>query len=465
MIRFPSARTMRPSVSSPVAVLPALIFMGAHVPLALLMRSRPMLSTVHALITFAVGLAWAASGRNPRRVACVGAYLAGSEVLWRMTGADFFWEGAKYATVLIFLIALVRAGRLKAPPAIIAYFALLLPSTILVWMEIGFSQARSQTSFNLSGPLALAVSVWFFSHLRVSREGVSQILSALVAPIVGVFALAFFGTVTAVNLTFGRGSNLTTSGGFGPNQVSAMLGLGALAAFMLALDHSRHLVYRGAMLVLLLAFAAQSALTFSRTGVVALVICIGIGTFFLVRSQRARVSLILGLPLLAAAAVFVVVPRLDSLTGGALVDRFRNTNPTGRDQLAKADWLIFLDHPMLGVGPGQAQPLRYIAGREGVAHTEFTRMIAEHGLLGLAALILLLFSAVHRFGSARGPGERGTVAMLYTWSLLFMLVAGMRVVAPSFVFGLATAMPPRSRRAARVRPDAPSRLGRMEPAA
>ena len=367
MIRLPSARTMRRSVSSPVTVLPALIFMGAHVPLALLMRSQPMLSTAHALITLAVGLAWAASGRNLRRVAYVGAYLAGSEVLWRMTGADFFWEGAKYATVLIFLIALIRAGRLKAPPAIIAYFALLLPSSILVWTEIGFSQARSQISFNLSGPLALTVSVWFFFHLRVSRDGLARILMALVAPIVGVLALAFFGTVTAVDLTFSRNSNFTTSGGFGPNQVSAMLGLGALAAFILALDHSRNLVFRGTMLALLLAFAAQSALTFSRTGVEVLVICIGVGTSFLVRSQRARVSLILGLPLLAAATVFVVVPRLNSLTGGALVDRFSNTSLTGRDQLAKADWLIFLDHPVLGVGPGQARPLRYIAGQIGVS--------------------------------------------------------------------------------------------------
>lgn len=445
---------------APRSALLVLLFMGAHVPLALLMRTQPMLSTVHALATLAVGLALALSGNYPRRVACVAAYIAGSEVLWRMTGAEFYWEGAKYATVLIFAVALVRARRLRAPRAIVAYFVLLLPSTALMWFQIDASQARNQTSFNLSGPLALAVSVWFFCHLRVSREGVSQILSALLGPVVGVFALCFLGTVTASDLIFRGSSNFATSGGFGPNQVSAILGLGALAAFLLALDHSRRRGFRAGMLALLLALAAQSALTFSRTGVAALVICIGIGTFFLLRSRRSRVSLAFSLPLLIAAAAFVVVPRLESFTGGALADRFLDTSPTGREQLAKADWLIFLDNPILGVGPGQARPLRSIAGRIGVAHTEFTRLIAEHGLFGVAALILLLSVAVRRFASARDAEERAIVAMLCAWSLLFMLVSGMRVVAPSFAFGLAMAMPPRIRPDVRKRPAARPRFSK-----
>jgi O-antigen ligase len=428
-------------ISGTLATILGLTFLALHVPLGLAMRSWPSLSTLHALATVAVGLLWALSG-HPRRVACVGAYLVGSEVLWRMTGASFFWEGAKYGTVFIFAVALLRSGRLRAPGAMVAYFLLLLPSTALVWLELGASEARSVTSFNLSGPLALAVSVWFFSHLKVSREGMSEILFALVAPAVGVLALSFFGVVTT-DIVFGGGSNFASSGGFGPNQVSAILGLAALAAFMLALDHARPLLYRGAMLVLLLAFAGQSALTFSRTGVVALVLCIGIGVVFLVKSPRDRVRLAIGLPLVLAAAVFVVVPRLESMTGGAVGDRFSDTSPTGRDQLAKADWLIFLDHPILGVGPGQAKALRGIAGRVGMSHTEYTRLMAEHGILGIFEMALLFFTALKRLKAAKGASERAIVSMLYAWSALFMLVSGMRLVAPSFAFGLASAAPPR----------------------
>ncbi len=436
--------------SLPVSTFAALIFLGAHVPLALLMRDRPVLSTLHAMAAVAIGLIWAISGKHPHRVACVAAYLAGSEVLWRMTGSEFFWEGAKYGTVLIFVATLVRAGHLKPPVPIASYFALLLPSTALVWLQIGFSQARNVTSFNLSGPLALMVSVWFFSHLRLSWEGITRILFALILPVVGVLTLSFFGIVTSEDLTFGEGSNFATSGGFGPNQVSAVLGLAALAAFVLVLDHARPLLFRAVMLGLLLAFAAQSALTFSRTGVVALVASIGIGCVFLFQNRRARITLAIGLPVLILASMFVVAPRLESMTGGAIGDRFSDTSPTGRDQLARADWLIFLDHPVLGVGPGQAKALRSIAGRVGLSHTEYTRLIAEHGILGLIALCLLIGTAVARFRAATGSRERAIVAMLYSWSALFMLVSGMRLVAPAFAFGLASAMPPRAR--ARVRP-------------
>jgi hypothetical protein len=55
-------------------------------------------------------------------------------------------------------------------------------------------------------------------------------------------------------------------------------------------------------------------------------------------------------------------------------------------------------------------------------------------------------TAIRRFLAARGSTERAIVAMLYTWSALFMLVSGMRLVAPAFAFGLASVMPPRRAR-------------------
>src|SRR2546430_7771451 len=42
------------------------------------------------------------------RVVYAAAYIAGSEVLWRMCGAAVFWESGKYAVILIFAIALAR---------------------------------------------------------------------------------------------------------------------------------------------------------------------------------------------------------------------------------------------------------------------------------------------------------------------------------------------------------------------
>ena len=95
--------------------------------------------------------------------------------------------------------------------------------------------ARDQLSFNLAGPFALAVSVWFFGALRLTEAQRSRVLLSLAAPAVAVAAVAALriNHVTAIDFT--TESNFATSGGFMPNQVSAALGLGAAAAGLLAL--------------------------------------------------------------------------------------------------------------------------------------------------------------------------------------------------------------------------------------
>ena len=53
---------------------------------------------------------------------------------------------------------------------------------------------------------------------------------------------------------------------------------------------------------------------------------------------------------------------------------------------------IFYDNLFIGVGPGQANILRekYGFGKKVAAHTEFSRMLAEHGILGLISLLILI---------------------------------------------------------------------------
>src|SRR5215467_12070173 len=55
--------------------LPWVAFLVLHIPIALLMQSSVAISTVHALITLAVGILCALSGRRIAWVAYTGAYL------------------------------------------------------------------------------------------------------------------------------------------------------------------------------------------------------------------------------------------------------------------------------------------------------------------------------------------------------------------------------------------------------
>jgi O-antigen ligase len=146
--------------------------------------------------------------------------------------------------------------------------------------------------------------------------------------------------------------------------------------------------------------------------------------------------IIAGLIVVPAMGV-LVFPRLNTFSQGALASRFQDTEPTGRTEVVRADIEIWKRHPIFGVGPGRAVPLRSQYFKEVAAHTEFSRLLAEHGMLGLAALLVLAAMAGHGMLAwrRRGNWPLGVAAM--AWSLLFMLIYGMRLAAPAFLFGLA----------------------------
>jgi hypothetical protein len=60
-------------------------------------------------------------------------------------------------------------------------------------------------------------------------------------------------------------------------------------------------------------------------------------------------------------------------------------------------------------------------------------------VFGLVALVLLLWMAWTALRQAQTPGAKAIVATAIGWSFLFMATSGMRLVAPSFLFGLAFA--------------------------
>ena len=426
------------------AVVPlGLPFILAHVPLGLVMSADARVATVHALVSLGVGLFWAAGGRPIGYVAAVGAYIAGAEVLWRMTGAGVFYEYGKYTTVLVFLVALIRRGALKVPRGPLAYFLLLLPSVPFTMAAMDLLDARAQISFNLSGPLSLMVCAWFFSRSRLTLEEMLQVLMTALGPLLATGAVAALSTARTTALEFSANSNFDTSGGFGPNQVSAALGLGALLAIMGAMLFGRSRVFRTTMVVLAIPLAFQSALTFSRGGLWAAGIATAVLLFLLARDQRARI-VVVAMTILLAAAAFYAVPRLDSFTGGAFTNRFSSVDATGRDRMARSDLSIWMENPVLGVGPGVAneERERFIGARVG-AHTEYSRLLAEHGILGALALVLLLFSAWSNIWRQRSAKYRAIVGSLTAWSLVIMAIGAMRTVSVGFAIGVgfATVLP------------------------
>jgi O-antigen ligase len=183
-------------------------------------------------------------------------------------------------------------------------------------------------------------------------------------------------------------------------------------------------------------FSAQSALTFSRSGLYMSGLSVLAAVISTAKSARLRNAYILTGIVLYIVGSFVVFPVLNNFTGGALEARFSNTNVTGRDMLMKSDLDVFQRHPFLGVGPGMAIANRGITFQAIAAHSEITRTLAEHGMLGLCALIILCAGIWRRIASVRDVKIRGLFIATASFGILCMLSNAMRIVAPAFMIGL-----------------------------
>ena len=186
------------------------------------------------------------------------------------------------------------------------------------------------------------------------------------------------------------------TGGFAwPNELAMYLAISLPFTVMLVREASGSLGRVVAMLALGLAMAGLVS-TFSRGSWLATVVAPGVLLFVSERGFVFRVWLV-------AAAVVLV---LDLATGGAVSGRIAETltDPLvgQRFVLTQAGVLMFLAHPLVGVGPGGFE-----AGLDefgllvpglwdfvGSAHNAYVHIAAETGILGVVALVGLLFSTL-----------------------------------------------------------------------
>lgn len=409
------------------------------------MDSDKTISTVHAITVLIIGLFITLTTRNPVKVAWVTAYICGAEILWRMTEAGVFWEIGKYAIVLLIAISLLRMRRVRSTGLPFIFFLLLSLSIPLTFFDLTINDARQSVSFNMSGPLCLAFCVLFFYQVSLSWEDRETLIWSLVTPMIAIAALCVYGIATAGEITFGSESNFATSGGYGPNQVSATLGLGALLMFLLALLRRKPLK-RLLPLGLGLGFLTISVLTFSRGGLYNVAASLLVTGVLSLRSSRARTIFF---PITIIAILiggFFIFPQLNKYTGQMLEQRFADTNTAGRVEIMQAEVNVWKQHPLLGVGPGMASIYaKTEIGATYAAHTEYTRILAEHGIPGILAVLILFLIATKALLKAPRGLPQAWMAALLVWSLAEMTHAAMRIAAIGFIFGLAMAIWPISK--------------------
>lgn len=429
----PSGVTIRPRAWY-FLPLPIAVFWGVHVVMAMAAYRSPVFSTAWALVVLLGGLAAVSKEDSAAKVAVVVAYVAGAELIWRGTHSMLFWEYGKYVSMLLMGLSLVKnPPRGPVERRAIVFAACLAPSmAILPYFD------RQEVAFNISGPVALAIAVLFFNGMPISRGRLVKMCVVFLGPVVGLAALAMSGTLAADPSTFRVGLKATTAG-IGPNQVSSVLGLGVFLAFVLLLvglpKISTRVLIGGTGIWLV----AQTLLSFSRGGLWTAAGAIFVVSLHLLRLRRTRLTLLVGALLGFLAIELMVIPLVDQISHGLVSRRFTETNLTGRGKIMKADLLIFLGHPLFGVGPGQSYELHALTYRPSSPHTEFTRLLAEHGIFGVVAIGMLSWMAWDRWRRKTFLLPRALALGLTAWTLLYMGHSAMRLSAPAFCFGLGAA--------------------------
>ena len=316
-----------------------LAFMGGAVTLLGDDFSKSPAAVLHVFIVLIVALWWADyPNKADRMIAYAAAYLCAARS-WACHArcrpcSSIIFEirdgGAVYRGVVV-------RGRFISDSAYAdAYFSLLLPSALIPLTEHDFETVKGDLSFNLSGPFTLALSACFFANLNADRIERRSLLLALMAPIVSVAAITIFLIITR-DVAFGGGSNKDASGNFGPNQVSAMLGVAGVAALLGRVEDGVTKMFRLLMLAIMVFVLVQSALTFSRGGLYTFVGSSLLGFVYLAGDARKRVRLAVACLALYGLAEYVVIPQLDQLTGGTLNQRFQDTRLSGRDSLVESE--------------------------------------------------------------------------------------------------------------------------------
>ncbi|MEQ8361397.1 MAG: O-antigen ligase family protein [Cyclobacteriaceae bacterium] len=386
------------------------------------------------------------------RAAKWASYWVGMEIILRMTGGNIVWEGGKYGAILFLLVGLLSENIIRPwPRRYFVYFSLLIPSLLVVDFP-DFGIAREEISFNLSGPLLLTISAVYFYSRKVDGSGLIEIFHSAALPLVSLLVYLFMVTPNLENIAFGTESNFQASGGFGPNQVSTLIGL-AIFLIIVGLYYKSYVIKSLSIdVIFLIFFAVRGFATFSRGGMLGpLIAGIVLVGYSAIASRRSTILVsVFSFLLLVGTIGSLVWNFVNDKTEGRLKYRYEGRNyltgkekdiTTGRKEIMLSELNYFYQYPILGIGPGMGTLLvTNSAGNFAHSHSEYTRLLSEHGILGLIALVLLVVSPlIYIF---KLPLEhRPLPTAIFVFVLFILAHSAMRLAVPGFFYGLCLIKP------------------------
>ena len=417
-----------------------------HITIGGLVFFMPFLSKILSILLFFLFSIFIIKKRNANNESLIfAAYVMASEVFFRMTHGVPNNEYGKYSVILFLIFGMYFSGFSKKSFVYWLFILLLIPGVFIGVYALNFEMnIRKAIAFNLSGPVCLAISAIYCYQRKVTKRDVETLITSMIFPVVSMVTYMYLYTPSNRDVFTGTESNFATSGGFGPNQVSTIIGLGMFVVFIRLILYTKELKYQIINVFLLAFISYRGILTFSRGGVYTgvFMILLTLVSMYLISNTKGKlkISMVLILSIFAGILIFAYS---SIQTGGMINKRYagqdalgreKESKFSGREQLVETELIMFLDKPITGVGVGVNKQYREeLTGIKGASHNEISRMLAEHGMLGVIGLLILLLTPLFLF-----LNNRNNVFLLsfYFFWLLTINHAAMRIAAPAFIYAL-----------------------------
>ena len=394
-------------------------------------------------ILVAISIVFFSNNKNEEAF-ILSAYIVGVEVFLRMVKGAPLFETGKYITiVLLFIGLIVGPVKQKLTISFPVYLLLLMLGIAFTVVPIGES-IRKAVAFNLSGPFMLGICAIYFFKRKISLDQMYSALLFFLFPVISMTIYMYFFTPDFDTFSFGGASLGETSGGFGPNQVTTVLGFGIFIIALFIFFKWKLTGYFILDLLMLIFFIYRGLLTFSRGGLITAVFAFVVFIFFITLYRKDFKNIFKYLTFGVVLFIGIWTYTAD-VTGGQIENRYSGRNASGvkKEDASSGRFKIifeqlegFSNAPIFGIGVGNGKYTRLESGKSvGASHNEVTRLIEEHGLIGLFALLMLLIVPIAHFSQINNYQKAFGVTFFVFWFLTINHSA-MRIAFPGFIYAL-----------------------------
>jgi hypothetical protein len=379
-------------------------------------------------------------------------HLLGLEFIIRLLKVHDFipYEVGKYLLILFSLLLLLKPQ--KSTNFRISYFIYCIVLFPAFFYDKTGNVRFVDTVFSGFGPLGASLFLFAVSRLRISYFIIQNIMRKLYYAIISGLIYLLINTPKLSEVNFEINANFGTTAGAATNQVATYLGVGLILAAFSLKENLNFSLSKLFDIIFFGLFLFQGVITFSRGGMIVSIIAVGIIFFYnssaITKIKKFKHTKILYLFILLGI-VSILSIGLNRYTKGKLFARysgetegtFRGTQEktlskitSGRNDLLEDDLIVWLNNPLFGVGIGASMYERAKFGTGMAPHLEMSRLLSEHGLLGLIHFLITMHLGVTSYRNRHKTGILPFVFFII--SFLTGFHSAMRTFVTPFFMGL-----------------------------